>query len=137
MLRCSRSTACTASASGLDPSPSSRMVSVIRGQLRPPSKGVPFSMAIAALGSKRWMSDLLVVDRPREACRNHGVGGDGEAVGDLYDAFPVDGVPDRPAHLHVVEGWLRHLRDQVPGPRERITEHLRLGLRIVAHPPEV
>ena len=60
MLRCSSRTAWTASASGLEPSPSSRIVRVIRGQLRPPSYGVPFSMAIAAFGSKRWMSRIFL-----------------------------------------------------------------------------
>jgi hypothetical protein len=36
------------------------MVSVTLGQLRPPSKGVPLSMAIAAFGSNRWMSRIFL-----------------------------------------------------------------------------
>ncbi len=56
MLRFSSSTACTASASGLAPSASSRIDSVILGQFLPPSKGVPLSMSSAAFLSKRWMA---------------------------------------------------------------------------------
>jgi hypothetical protein len=42
MLRLSRSTAWTASASGFAPYASSRIDSVIFGQFLPPSNGVPF-----------------------------------------------------------------------------------------------
>src|SRR2546428_690002 len=80
---------------------------------------------------------LPVVHRTGKARRDHGVGRNGEAVSHLHDVLPVDGVPHRPAHLHIVEGRLRHLRDQVPGAGERKPEHLLRGPGIVAQSLEI
>src|SRR5438876_76866 len=74
--------------------------------------------------------DLRVVQRAREARRDHGVGGDGEALGHLDGVRPVDRVGDSPTDLEVVEGGLRHLRDQVPGAGEGVAEDLLDRLRV-------
>src|SRR5437773_6380671 len=64
------------------------------------------------------------LQRAREARRDHGVGGDGEALRHLDDVRAVDRVGDRTAHLDVVERWLRDLREEVPGAGEGVAEDL-------------
>ena len=138
MLRFSRSTACTASARGLEPSPSSRMVRVIFGQFRPPSNGRALELGHGELGIEALeVADLLVVEGSGKSRRDHGVRGHGEALGDAHDVLPVDGVGHGAAHLHVVEGRLGHLGQQVPRAGVRIAEDLLAGAGIVLQPLEV
>ena len=118
MLRFSRRMAWTASAMGWDWSASCRIDSTIFGQFLPPSYGVPLSAAIASFGSNRWMSrDLLVLDVPGEARRDHAVGGQGEALRDLGDRLAVHRVPSALRTCRLSKGGLVTwgVRYHVPG----------------------